>query len=157
MDRGAWRATVCGVAKSQTRLSDSHPHTHIRNVISRNSCLCCVRFSGSARGKEPARECRRCKRDMGLIPGSARSPGGGHGNPLQSPYLENPMDRGNRRAIVCGVTKSQTGLKPLTRVHVSPTLQISRLSLAPLVPSPFKSMRIYWVSNMCCGPSGIQR
>ena len=34
------------------------------------------------------------KRDMGLIPGSGRSPGEGHGNALQYSYLENPMDRG---------------------------------------------------------------
>ena len=33
-------------------------------------------------------------RDMGSIPGLGRSPGGGHGNPLQSSCLENPMDRG---------------------------------------------------------------
>ena len=33
-------------------------------------------------------------RDMGLIPESGRSLGGGHGNPLQYPCLENPMDRG---------------------------------------------------------------
>ena len=33
-------------------------------------------------------------RDAGLIPGSGRSPGGGHGNPLQYSCLENPMDRG---------------------------------------------------------------
>ena len=33
-------------------------------------------------------------RDVGSIPGSGRSPGGGHGNPLQYPGLENPMDRG---------------------------------------------------------------
>ena len=33
-------------------------------------------------------------RDMGLIPGSGRSPGGGHGNPLQYSCLKNPMDRG---------------------------------------------------------------
>ena len=32
--------------------------------------------------------------DMGLIPGSGRSPGGENGNPLQYSYLENPMDRG---------------------------------------------------------------
>ena len=32
-------------------------------------------------------------RDVGLIPGLGRSPGGGHGNPLQSSYLGNPMDR----------------------------------------------------------------
>ena len=34
------------------------------------------------------------KRDMGSIPGSGRSPGGGHGNPLQHSCLENPMARG---------------------------------------------------------------
>jgi len=33
-------------------------------------------------------------RDMGLIPGSVRSPEGEHGNPLQYFCLENPMDRG---------------------------------------------------------------
>jgi len=33
-------------------------------------------------------------RDMGLIPGLGRSPGGGHGNPLQYSCLENPMGRG---------------------------------------------------------------
>ena len=32
-------------------------------------------------------------RDMGLIPGLGRSPGGGHGNPFQYSYLENLMDR----------------------------------------------------------------
>ena len=31
--------------------------------------------------------------DTGLIPGSGRSPGGGHSNPLQYSYLENSMDR----------------------------------------------------------------
>ena len=38
------------------------------------------------------------KRDLGLIPGSRRSPGGGYGNPLQYSCLENPMDRGAWRA-----------------------------------------------------------
>ena len=33
-------------------------------------------------------------RDVGSISGSGRSPGGGHGNPLQDSWLENPMDRG---------------------------------------------------------------
>ena len=32
--------------------------------------------------------------DVGLMPGSERSPGGGHDNPLQSSCLENPLDRG---------------------------------------------------------------
>ena len=47
-------------------------------------------------------------RDMGLIPGSGRSPGGGHGDPLQYLCLENPMDRGAWRAAVLRVAKSQT-------------------------------------------------
>ena len=33
-------------------------------------------------------------RDPGSIPGSGRSPRGGHGNPLQYSFLENPLDRG---------------------------------------------------------------
>ena len=45
----------------------------------------------------------------GSIPGSGRSPGGGHGNPLQNSCLENPMDRGAWRAAVHGVAGSQTG------------------------------------------------
>ena len=45
---------------------------------------------------------------MGLIPRSGRSPGGGHGNPLQSSCLENPVDRGAWRAMVPGVAESDT-------------------------------------------------
>ena len=48
------------------------------------------------------------ERDTGSIPGSDRSSGGGHGNPLQYSCLENPMDRGAWQAIVHGVTKSKT-------------------------------------------------
>ena len=51
------------------------------------------------------------RRDSGLIPELGRSPGGGHGNPLQYSCLENPMDRGAGRAIVYGVEKSRTRLK----------------------------------------------
>ena len=47
-------------------------------------------------------------RDSGLIPGSGRSPGGGHGNPLQYSCLENPMERGARRATVRGVSELDT-------------------------------------------------
>ena len=47
-------------------------------------------------------------RDIGLNLGSRRSPGGGHGNPLQYSCLETPMDRGAWRAIVYGVAKSDT-------------------------------------------------
>ena len=46
--------------------------------------------------------------DAGLIPGSGRSPGGGHSNTLQYSCLENPMDKEDWWAIVHGVTKSST-------------------------------------------------
>ena len=52
-------------------------------------------------------------RDAGLIPGSGRYLGGGHGNPLQYSYLENPMDRGVL-VVVHRVTKRQTRLKRLS-------------------------------------------
>ena len=46
-------------------------------------------------------------RDKGSIFGSERSPGGGHGNPLQYSCLGNPMNRGNWRATVPRVARSQ--------------------------------------------------
>ena len=48
--------------------------------------------------------------DLGSIPESERSPGGGNGNPLQYSSLKNPMDRGARWATVQRVAKSQTQL-----------------------------------------------
>ena len=50
-------------------------------------------------------------RDMGSIPGSGRSPGGGHGNPFQYSCLENAMDGGAWWATAYRVTQSQTQLK----------------------------------------------
>ena len=50
-------------------------------------------------------------RHAGSIPGSERSPGGGHGNPLQYSRLENLMDGRAWWATVHGVRKSQTQLK----------------------------------------------
>ena len=47
-------------------------------------------------------------RDLGLIPGSGRFPGGGNGNPLQYSCLENSMDRGAWWASVHGEAQSWT-------------------------------------------------
>ena len=47
-------------------------------------------------------------RDEGLISGSGRPPGGGHGSPLLCSCPENPVDRGAWWATVHRVTKSQT-------------------------------------------------
>ena len=70
-------------------------------------------FQGGASDKNPSANAGDF-RDPCLIPGSGRSPGAGHGNPLQYPCLENPMDRGAWRATVHGVTKSWTWLKWLS-------------------------------------------
>jgi len=47
-------------------------------------------------------------RDVGSIPGSERSPGERHDNPLQYSCLENPMDRGVWQVSVHRVARSQT-------------------------------------------------
>ena len=47
-------------------------------------------------------------RDTGLIPELGRSPGEGHGDPLQCSCLENPMDRGAWWATVHRIAESQT-------------------------------------------------
>ena len=52
--------------------------------------------------------------DASSIPGSGRSPGGGHGNPLQYSCLENLVDRGAWQAAVHGVTTNRTRLKQLS-------------------------------------------
>ena len=63
-----------------------------------------VGFPGGSDGKKSA--CRAG--DLGSTSGSGRSPGGGHGNPLQYPCLEHPMRRGAWRATVHGVANSWT-------------------------------------------------
>ena len=58
-------------------------------------------------------------REVVSIPGLGRSPGRGHGNPLQYSCLENPMDRRAWLASVHEVTKSQLQLKQFsTNMHI---------------------------------------
>ena len=64
----------------------------------------CPGFLGGSDSKESA--CNT--RDLGSIPGLGRSPGEGHGNPLQYPCLGNPMKKGALWAAVHGAAKSHT-------------------------------------------------
>ena len=59
--------------------------------------------------------------DLGSIPGLGRSPGGGHGNPLQHSCLENPMDRGAWGATVHGVTRVRHGRLTTTFLTAMPS------------------------------------
>ena len=70
-------------------------------------------FPVGASGKEAMPANTVDIRDMGSIPGSERSSGEGHGNPLQYCCLENPMDREIWQAAVRRVAQSQTRLKRL--------------------------------------------
>ena len=76
-------------------------------------------FCGGSDSKESA--CN--KRDLGLIPGLGRSPGGRHGSPFQYSCLENPKDRGAWQATVHGVAKSQTRLSDFTHTHTQRKMQ----------------------------------
>ena len=100
------------------------------------------------------------------IPGLGRSPGGGHGNPLQYSCLENPMDRGAWRAAVHRVTKSRTGLSGhsmqccVSIATVYPKISSSLWqntpytlgSRSPLSPSPNLAQALAMQSTLClCG------
>ena len=75
-----------------------------------------VGFPDSSVGKESS-----CNAgDPGSIPDPGRSPGKGKGYPLQYTCLQTPMDKGAWRTAVCGVTKSRTQLKWLSRDFISP-------------------------------------
>jgi len=63
-------------------------------------------FFGGSAGKESTCHVG----DLGLIPALGRSPGEGHGNPLQYSCLENPMDRGAWWSTIHGVAKIWTCL-----------------------------------------------
>ena len=77
--------------------------------------------------------------DLGLIPGLGRSPGGGHGNPLQYSYLENPMHSGARWATVHGVAQSLTRLKRLSIhsriLYIWPALCFAKRHLGSCIAS----------------------
>ena len=72
-------------------------------------------------------------RDMGSIPGSGGSPGGGNGNPLQYSCLENSVDTRAWQATVHVVAKSWTQHTHTNYINIFP---LSSLSLSPIF-SPF--------------------
>ena len=73
-------------------------------------CLPVVTLLASHRGSD-SKESACNVGDLGSIPVLEKSPGGGHGNPLQYSCPENPVDRGAWRATVHEVSKSQTRLR----------------------------------------------
>ena len=82
--------------------------------------------------------------DLGLIPGSGRSPGEGNGNPLQYSCLENPTDRGTWWATVYRVSMSWAWQKWLS--SSSSILFVRKAKIAPLTIFSWKqgSSRLIW-------------
>ena len=94
-----------------TKMSDWRAHWK-RTVCLFNICFCVapihpLGFPSGTEVKNPPANAGDSG-GLGLIPGSGRSAGGGHGYPLQCSCLENPMDRGAWKASVLRVTKSWT-------------------------------------------------
>ena len=80
---------------------DSLKHSYFQ-MEGKNRATLLLGFPGGSDGKESC-----CNAgDLGLSPGSGRSPGKGNGNPRQYSYLENSMDGGTWRAPIHGITES---------------------------------------------------
>ena len=112
------------------------------------TCLPWSSFPGGAMVKNlPATA--RDTRDVGLIPGWGRFPGGGNENPLQCSCLGNSMDRGAWRATVHGATKSQTQLSMHTHGFLS-ALRECTLPVVFRVSSALMTQAL-WLCHLCRG------
>ena len=94
--------------------------------------------------KNPTAKARDVK-DSGSVPGLGRSPGEGHGNPLEYSFLENPMDRGACQTTVHRVAQSWTRLKRLRMAH--DTWRTCKFSVAKIKSSLVSEARlqVYWI------------
>ena len=99
----AWRIPGTGEPGGLPSMG-SHRVRHDWSDLAAAAAGFCQGFPGGSDGKESACNAR----DLGLIPGSGRSPGEGNGYPLQYSCLGNPMDKGAWQATVHGVAKSLT-------------------------------------------------
>ena len=84
-------------------------------------------------------------RGVSSIPGSGRSPGGGHGNPLKYSCLENPMDRGTCQARSIGsqrVKHDSSNLAGTQYIFANPKLVIYASLPSPVVIISLLSMSV---------------
>ena len=121
-------------------------------------------LSNGISGKEPACQCRRCRRPT-FDPWVGQSPGGGQDSPLQYSCLENPVNREAWWATVHGVAKSQTQLKQLsthtdTQTHTHTHMQTEKLKWT-LWPAQYILLQTVFpyrlLQNVECSSIGYSR
>ena len=93
MDRGTWWATVQGITRVRHNLALSFFFSNKHQGFPGGSVVKNLPANAEGAG------------DVGSIPGSGRSPGGGHGNPLQYSCLENPHGQRSLAGTAQGVAK----------------------------------------------------
>ena len=128
--------SICRCHKSYLVPHSSDPVTswHVSSISSLHISL--VGFWGGSVVKNlPAKA--EGARDVGLIPGSGRSPVGGNGNPLEYSCLENPMDRGAWQATVHRVTESDMTERTHTHIAlvVETMIEATHMALNPFAES----------------------
>ena len=104
-------------------------------------------------GKESACSAR----DLGLIPGSGRSPGEGNGNPLQYSYLKNPKDIGAWQAAVHGVTRVEHNLATKQKQYTKhcQTHVLCSNCIYNFQKVSYKKLQWYYISIDLCLSFGI--
>ena len=104
-----------------TLISESHTHPLFKWYLTNRHFLLEISWDYGRDGASQMANAGDIK-DTDLIPGLEKSPGGGHGNPLQYSCLENPMDRGAWEATFHGTAKSQTWLRQLN-IHATSSIK----------------------------------
>ena len=106
---GVWAFLVAQMVRIHLQCRRPWFESSVGNIPWRRDRLPTQVFMGFPGGSD-SKESAWNAGDLGSIPQLGRSPGEKNGYPLQYSCLENPMDRGARRAIVTGITQSQTRL-----------------------------------------------
>ena len=143
-------------------LSLSHTHTHFTHVKMHRPThseepLYLFESNAAATASQVALEVKNPPAnagdisDVGSIPGSGKTPGGGNGKPLQNSCLENPTDKWAWWAAVHGVAKNHTQLK-LNWTHMHPAAILKLLTILSKFHIFILPWALLYCSRTMCSP-----